>query len=47
MLYEAKKKKVVEFLKGKFMVMQKLGMHKGRKNEIIYVKYYQLFFLNH
>lgn len=31
MLYEAKKK-VVEFLKEKFMVMQELGMHTSRKN---------------
>lgn len=31
MLYEAKKK-AVEFLKEKFMVMQELGMHTSRKN---------------
>lgn len=30
MLYETnKQEKIVEFLKGKLMVMQKLGMHTG------------------
>ena len=42
MLYEAKKEGSSEFLKEKFMVIQELGMHTGRKkHKLTFVKYHR------